>query len=90
MKLKLEFGECFCYTPVFNINGVNADTDDFGEQYDRSSETAEPYCCGDMRFTRKYSTAEVLRKYNINESEYELIAEKLEIGLSFGSCGWCQ
>ena len=89
MKLELEFGHAFCYTPVFKINGIYADSDDFGEKYDRDTENAEDYGCGDMQFTRIDPKSEVLNKYNISETEYYEIAEKLESGLSFGCCGWC-
>lgn len=89
MKLDLEFAHSLCYTPTFIINGIEADYDDFGEKYDRSPETAEDYCCGDMQFTRIPPTEDVLKKYGITGPEYELIAGQLEAGLSFGSCGWC-
>ena len=89
MNLILTFGHALCYTPEFSINGVDADCEDFGEKYDRSPETAEDYACGNMQFTRIPPTTEVLARYNITEKEYDEIAEKLEAGLSFGSCGWC-
>ena len=89
MKLELEFGYALCYTPTFTINGIRADSGDFGEQYDRSPDTADDYCCGDMRFTRIRATPAVLEKYGITAPEYELIAGQLEVGLSFGECGWC-
>ena len=89
MELKLSFCEYLCSASNFIINGVNADTDDFGEQYDRDSENAEDYACGDMQFTRVEPTKEILEKYHITENEYSEICDKLESGLSFGSCGWC-
>ena len=89
MKLELEFGRSLCYTPTFKINGVDADERDFGEKYDRAREDAEDYACGDMQFTRIPAKPEVLEKYGITGPEYELIAGQLEVGLSFGSCGWC-
>lgn len=89
MKLELEFGTALCYTPVFTINGIRANSEDFGEQGDRAPEDAADYSCGDMQFTRVPAKPEVLTKYNITEPEYELIAGQLEVGLSFGSCGWC-
>jgi len=89
MKLELEFGEFFCYTPKFVVNGMNADSYDFGEQYDIDPDEAEPYGCGYMKFTRIYPTKKVLDKYGITESEYSIIAGQLEEGLSFGSCGLC-
>lgn len=89
MKLELEFGVYLCYTPVFRINGVDADSQDFGYQGDDQPEEAAPYCCGDMRFVRREATPDVLIKYGITGPEYELIAGQLESGLSFGSCGRC-
>ena len=89
MELELEFGHSLCYTPTFKINRIDADSDDFGEKYDRDSENAEDYGCGDMQFTRIKPKSEVLEKYGITKDEYFEIAEKLESGLSFGCCGWC-
>ena len=87
--MELEFGRALCYTPKFVINGVKADADDFGEQYDRDEDGADDYCCGDMQFTRVDPRPDVLEKYAINEAEYAFIASQLEAGLSFGNCGWC-
>lgn len=89
MELTLTFGHALCYTPSFIINDVEAEWEDFGEKYDRDAENAEPYACSDMRFTRIPPTPKVLAKYSITETEYDTIADKLEDGLSFGSCGWC-
>lgn len=89
MQLELEFGKYFCYARTFTVNGIDADTSDFGEQYDRNPEDAEPYGCGNMRFTRIDPKHEVLAKYEISETEYHEIASELEDGLSFGYCGWC-
>jgi hypothetical protein len=89
MNLELKFGSALCYTPIFTINGIKAYSGDFGEQSDRSPETAEDYSCGDMQFTRVPAKPEVLEKYGITGPEYELIASQLEVGLSFGSCGLC-
>jgi len=89
MDLHVLFGSALCYTKEFTINGVAASDKDFGEKYDRSPDDAELYGCGDMRFTRKPSLAEILLKYAITEGEYSTVCDKLEEGLSFGSCGWC-
>lgn len=89
MKLDLEIFSALCATSKFKINEIDADSSDFGEQYDRDTEGAEPYCCGDMQFTRKEPTEDVLKKYKITEIEYYDICSKLESKLSFGSCGWC-
>jgi hypothetical protein len=74
---------------VFRINGVEATPSDFGSSRDESPGTAEEYACGDMRFTGKQSSFDVLKKYAITQKEYEEVCAKLEEGLSFGSCGWC-
>ena len=89
MKLKLEIYDALCATNIFTINNITGDIYDFGSQYDESPEEAEDYCCGNMVFERKESTKNVLKKYNITEDEYRDICEKLESGLSFGSCGLC-
>jgi hypothetical protein len=89
MELKLKIYGCLCATSEFLVNGISADSDDFGDQGDESYEYAEDYACGDMRFTGKQATTEILEKYKINNEEYNEIVSQLEEGLSFGSCGWC-
>jgi hypothetical protein len=89
MAHEIKFGTALCCTPVFVINGINADSDDFGEQYDHYPDSAEDYACGDMKFDTKAPEPCVLQKYKIDELEYWTIANKLAEGLSFGSCGWC-
>ncbi len=89
MKLELEICDSLCVTELFVINGISADSDDFGTQGDNDADNAEDYGCGDMIFERKTDTNEILKKYNITKEEYEKTAEKLEKGLSFGCCGWC-
>jgi len=89
MSHEIVFGTSFCYTPIFTINGKDAESDDFGRQGDNAPEDAEPYGCGDMTFSPRAPTDEVLQKYGIDELEYWTIANSLAEGLSFGSCGWC-
>lgn len=89
MDLKLKIYGFLCSTEVFEINGVDADYDDFGDKYDRDTENAEDYGCGDMQFTGKDSTPEILAKYSITQSEYDEVVSELSDKLSFGSCGWC-
>ena len=88
MDLKLEIYGCLCATSIFTINGVDADYDDFGEKYDRDTENAEDYGCGDMQFTGNDSTPEILAKYSITQPEYDEVVSELSEKLSFGSCGW--
>lgn len=71
------------------INNFNSQFDLISEKYDNDRENAEPYGCGNMRFFPKLPTEDILNKYNISVSEYDEIAEHLEMKLSFGSCGWC-
>lgn len=89
MELKFTVFDCMCSMKLFEINNIRADEDDFGEKYDRDSENAEDYACGDMRFTGKPATSEVLTRYQITVDEYAEVVKKLEDGLSFGCCGWC-
>lgn len=88
MDLKLKIYRRLFSTEVFEINGVDADYDDFGEKYDRGSD-AENYACANMQFTGKDSTPEILSKYSITQSEYDDVVSELADKLSFGSCGWC-
>ena len=89
MDLILEFYNALCETFRFSINGVVAKHEDFGDKYDRCPDDADYYCCGNMVFTPKTPTSEILNKYNISVDEYNEICHKLEDGLSFGACGWC-
>lgn len=89
MKLELDFAAALCVASVFRVNDIEAESDDFGTSSDEAPEDAEEYGCGDRQWRRRDATPEVLTKYNITSPEYELIAGQLEVGLSFGSCGWC-
>ncbi len=89
MELELKIYGALCATSVFIINGVDADYEDFGEKYDRDSENAEDYGCGNMQFTGNPSKPEILSKYKITEEEYQEVVSRLEDGLSLGCCGWC-
>jgi hypothetical protein len=89
MKLKLKVYKCLCKTEKFTINGIEADSKNFGNKRDISSKEVEYYCCGDMQFMPKLATQEVLDKYKISLDEYNKIANQLSESLSFGSCGLC-
>ena len=80
---------CLCATREFEINGIEADHEDFGWKGDLDEANAEPYGCGDMRFVPNPPFDDVLKKYNITEAEYEEICAELTEKLSFGCCGWC-
>lgn len=89
MKVKLEVYSHLCALSIFEINEVDADTEDFGVQYDTEPENAEPYGCGNMRFMRTDLNISAFEKYNITEKQYNKICDLLEEKLSFGCCGWC-
>lgn len=89
MTLKLKVFDCLCELEEFEINGIEADWDDFGDKFDANEENAEPYGCGDMTFLAKAPSWEILKKYDISAEEYDGICKKLEEKLSFGCCGWC-
>jgi hypothetical protein len=90
MAYTMEVYSALCALRLFEINGIAADTHDFGSQQDEDQENAEPWCCGDMRFTRhEVPRKGVLAKYGITLEEYNAICFELEDTLSFGSCGWC-
>ena len=89
MNLKLKVYECYCSTEIFEINGVNADIEDFGEQSDQNPDLAQDYCCADMKFIPKLPTQVILDKYKISVDEYKEICDELTDGLSFGECDWC-
>ena len=89
MKFEHSVYSSLCSMERFVINGIHADESDFGEKYDRDSENAVDYGCGDMQFTRVDAKPEVLAKYGIDEKEYSEVCDVLESDLSFGFCGWC-
>lgn len=90
--MKVEMSGPYCSElRVFRINGIEADTDDFGVSEDREPEAAPPYGCGDRKFyTYECPSKEVLKKYHITSSEWEEIGEKLEAMLDWGRCALCE
>lgn len=90
MDYKLEIYGSLCATRTFTINGIVANKDDFGDQYDTDPYSAEAYSCGDMRFIPFDEPKEgVLERYGITKEEFDTIKWALESSLSFGRCGWC-
>ncbi|MCX6553160.1 MAG: hypothetical protein NTY02_19525 [Acidobacteria bacterium] len=85
-KVSFSSSFCCCYG---QINGVDVDLGDFGEKYDREPDEKEEFGCGDMQFTRKKSSPDILDKYGITDAGYDYICTMLEEKLSFGCCGWC-
>ena len=90
MLIDFQVFQCLCSMEKFSINGIEAYEEDFGTKCDESPETAQPYSCGNMRFRRKKASQETLKKYAITTEEYDEVCSKLEDGLSFGCCGWCE
>jgi len=75
---------------VFTINGIDADVDDFGESKDWAPELAPEFGCGYRAFRAfEYPEEKILKKYHINEQEWEQICEMLECRLYTGSCDEC-
>jgi len=90
MKLIIKpFHSLPCKLEVFIINGIAANSMDFGDVYDHNEKAKEPYGCGDMYFEPKLPTSEVLQRYNITVDEYNTICRELEKKLFVGECGWC-
>ena len=90
MKIRLEVYDALCNTRDFEINGVTADSRDFGEQEDTDPDEAEEYACGNMQFIPFTVAPEgVLTKYGITQKEFDTVAEELSEKLSFGPCSWC-
>lgn len=88
-ELEYACATCYCYLPIFNINGIKAQVRDFGTQDDIDPENAEDYGCGDMQFIPNTDpTEEILSKYLISRDEYKQVCKELDC-LSFGCCGWC-
>jgi hypothetical protein len=89
MTYTLKVYGSLCATENFEINGIKADSDDFGHGCDTNPDAAEDYGCGNREFIPEPSTEEVLQKYGITEDEYRQIGFDLKEKLSFGACGWC-
>ncbi len=89
MEYKAEVYGALCSLSEFTINGIDADEDDFVDQYDQSPETAEKYGCGNMRADIIPATDEVLKKYGITADEYATIAADVAKKVSCGCCGRC-
>ena len=88
MILNIEpFDALPCCLRVFEINGKTADYEDFGVKA-MDGGSCMDNACG-CTFYSEPPTQETLKKYGINEEEYNEICEKLESVLHVFSCGWC-
>lgn len=77
-----------CTLGQFIVNSIKADVDDFGYM---DWEDGEFYECINHRFIGfDKPKAEVLKKYNINETEFESICYKLQKALYIDSCQRCR
>jgi len=101
MELELKFCDVYCSTSDFIINNIEADSEDFGEQYDTEiypedffieeyELDAFDYCCKNMLFEPIPAGIGILEKYKITINEYNEICEKLKKGLSLGFCCHCE
>lgn len=75
-----------CSLEKFEINGICADVEDFGETI-TGGDCMNGTC--HSVFSPKLPAYEILRKYGISLEDYSIICEELENKLYVGSCGWC-
>ena len=86
-SLKTDSVYCGAYT--FTIRRKAADINDFGTLDDTNEKCAPDWGCGNMCFTPKFPTQEILDKYKISVDEYKQITEALEDGFAYGCCDMC-
>lgn len=91
MTLKIEsYSAMPCHLKAFEINGIEACEEDFGESIDAAPENAPDYSCGCRKFTANYNISDnILDKYKITKEEYLEICEKLQEELYVGCCAGC-
>jgi hypothetical protein len=88
----LQVYDNLCATKVFQVNGIDADTSDFGEGSDDDWDNKDDvgYGCSNRVWRRiDPPPADTLRKYDIRADDYKVICDDLEASLSFGNCGLC-
>ena len=79
-----------CALEKFTVNGITADTEDFGMGFDEGASYAEDYACGNYVFEALVAAPKgVCEHYHITEDEWYDIACQLEDLLHVGECGWC-
>lgn len=80
----------YCNTSRFNINGMEANHEDFGYLSDEEPEERfDSYSCGRRVFTPTPVSDAILFAYCITKKEAELIQNELVKLLSFGNCHYC-
>ena len=91
-RIVLIFKESFCRPQKFLINGIPADSSDFGTLSDTEADSVQcaGTSCGNMQFRPSFPPSRAaLTKFGISDADYEWIARRLQHELSFGTCNWC-
>jgi hypothetical protein len=91
------YGALPCEAKTFEVNGVQGDKSDFGDNgdvgsfdYEYGPLDDENWACADNQFTPHADIPEgVLTKYSITEAEYRDIQDKCAHLFAVGNCGWC-
>lgn len=90
MEVTLVTGTGYCqYTEKFEINGVDASIDDFGDTWDHDKDHAPEHGCGNMKFEPKRASSELLAKYKITIEEFYEICDLIDSKVSWGRCAMC-
>lgn len=88
MGVEIKAFRALCEAEIFTINGIRADTSDFG-WHESNGVLSEWGGCKNCEFKTYKPTDEILKKYKISLDEYYMICNELSEKLSFGECGWC-
>lgn len=89
MEYTAEVYNALCSLRNFEINGNDADIEDFVDKYDHAPDSGIDGGCGAMRADTKPATDIILKKYGITRDEYYTVASDVAAKVSFGDCGWC-
>ena len=89
MRIRFETHRALpCRPSVFVVNGIQADTDDFGEQ---DSHSDGYYGCISNTFKPfRHPPKNVLNKCKISLEEFLDIGDILQEKLDIHNCGWCK
>ena len=92
--MEIEIKYCYatpCELEVFEINGIKANKNDFGEGGDHNPDDSYRYGCGCYMFVaNREPKQKILDKYGISKEEYLMICNRLENELDIGGCSWCE